>query len=187
MRQANRRLEDILRTAQREKFGKRSEKLSPDQFNLALEDAELAQGVLEAAQERAEATLRGKGVEAPRKPRRNRGHLPPHLPRVERVIEPASTQCPCGCGEMAKIGEDVSERLDVIPAQFRVLVTRRPNGGHDCHRFEGMPDGLSPLLAIRGAGACPRACRTRRIAHGTVHRLDHCLEVRRPSAVLSPG
>ena len=51
---ANRRLEDILRTSQREKFGKRSEKLSPDQFNLPLEDAELAQGVLEAAQEKAE-------------------------------------------------------------------------------------------------------------------------------------
>ena len=54
------------------------------------------------------------------------GHLPLHLPRIERVIETASTQCPCGCGEMARIGEDVSERLDVIPAQFRVLVTRRP-------------------------------------------------------------
>ena len=114
MRQANRRLEDILRTAQREKFGKRSEKLSPDQFNLALEDAELAQGVLEAAQERAEAALRGKGMEAPRKPRRNRGHLPAHLPRVERVIEPASTQCPCGCGEMAKIGE-VEEDQETVP------------------------------------------------------------------------
>lgn len=49
VQEANRRLEDILRTSQREKFGKRSEKLSPDQFNLALEDAELAQGVLEAA------------------------------------------------------------------------------------------------------------------------------------------
>ena len=42
------------------------------------------------------------------------------------MIEPASTQCPCGCGEMARIGEDVSERLDVVPAQFRVLVLRRP-------------------------------------------------------------
>ncbi|WP_275600384.1 IS66 family transposase [Paracoccus versutus] len=39
---------------------------------------------------------------------------------------PASTPCPCGCGEMAKIGEDVSERLDIVPAQLRVLVTRRP-------------------------------------------------------------
>lgn len=132
VQEANRRLEDILRTSQRAQFGKRSEKLSPDQFNLALEDAELAQGVLEAAQEKAEAALRGQGAETPGKPRRNRGHLPPHLPRVERVIEPASTQCPCGCGEMAKIGEDVSERLDVIPAQFRVLVTRRPK--YACRR-----------------------------------------------------
>jgi transposase len=132
VQEANRRLEDILRTAQRGKFGKQSEKLSPDQFNLPLEDAELAQGVLEAAQEKAEAALRGKGSDTPRKPRRNRGHLPPHLPRIERVIEPASTQCPCGCGEMARIGEDVSERLDVIPAQFRVLVTRRPK--YACRR-----------------------------------------------------
>ena len=102
VQEANRRLEDILRTSQRAQFGKSSEKLSPDQFNLPLEDAELAQGVLEAAQDKAEAALRGKGAEAPRKPRRNRGHLPPHLPRVERVIEPASTQCPCGCGEMVR-------------------------------------------------------------------------------------
>ncbi|MBC7140538.1 MAG: IS66 family transposase zinc-finger binding domain-containing protein, partial [Defluviimonas sp.] len=132
VQEANRRLEDILRTAQREKFGKRSEKLSPDQFNLALEDAELAQGVLEAAQEKAEAALQRARGEMPRKPKRNRGHLPSHLPRVERVIEPASTLCPCGCGEMARIGEDVSERLDVIPAQFRVLVTRRPK--YACRR-----------------------------------------------------
>jgi transposase len=132
VQEANRRLEDILRTSQREKFGKRSEKLSPDQFNLPLEDAELAQGVLEAAQEKAEAALRRARGETPRKPKRNRGHLPKHLPRIERVIEPASTRCPCGCGEMAKIGEDVSERLDVIPAQFRVLVTRRPK--YACRR-----------------------------------------------------
>ena len=126
--EANRRLQDILRAAQREKFGKRSEKLSPDQFNLPLEDAEFAQGVLEAAQEKAEAAMQRARGEPPRKPKRNRGHLPSHLPRIERVIEPASTLCPCGCGEMARIGEDVSERLDVIPAQFRVLVTRRALG-----------------------------------------------------------
>src|SRR6056297_546811 len=95
--EANRRLEDILRTSRRAQFGKRSEKLSPDQFNLALEDAELAQGVLEAAQEKAEAVLQRARGDAPRKPKRNRGHLPAHLPRVERVIEPASTLCPCGC------------------------------------------------------------------------------------------
>jgi transposase len=71
--------------------------------------------------------------ETPRKPKSNRGHLPSHLPRVERVNEPASTLCPCDCGEMAKIGEDMCERLDVIPAQFRVLVTRRPKYGSRPH------------------------------------------------------
>ena len=86
--EANRRLQDILHAAQREKFGKRSEKLSPDQFNLPLEDAEFAQGVLEAAQEKAEAAMQRARGETPRKPKRNRGHLPSHLPRVERVIEP---------------------------------------------------------------------------------------------------
>ena len=157
VQEANRRLEDILRTARREKFGKRSEKLSPDQFNLPLEDAELAQGVLEAAQEKAEAAIQRARGEEPRKPKRNRGHLPSHLPRVERVIEPASTQCPCGCGQMAQIGEDVSERLDVIPAQFRVLVTRRPK--YACRRCSQavvqahapehvMPSGLPTELFI---------------------------------------
>jgi len=57
VQEANRRLEDILRTSQHAEFGKRSEKLSPDRFNLAPEDTELAQGVLEAAQEKAEAAL----------------------------------------------------------------------------------------------------------------------------------
>jgi transposase len=66
--EANRRLQDILRIAQREKFGKRSEKLSPDQFNLPLEDAEFAQGVLEAAQEKAEAAMQRARGKEPRKP-----------------------------------------------------------------------------------------------------------------------
>ena len=147
--EANRRLEDILRTSQRAQFGKRSEKLSPDQFNLPLEDAELAQGVLAAAQEKAEAALQRARGEEPRKPKRNRGHLPAHLPRVERVVEPASTLCPCGCGEMAKIGEDVSERLDVIPAQFRVLVTRRPK--YACRRCaQSMAQAHAPEHVVPG-------------------------------------
>lgn len=45
-------------------------------------------------------------------------------PRVEEIIEPESLTCACG-GGLHCIGEDVSERLDVIPAQFRVIVTRR--------------------------------------------------------------
>lgn len=131
--EARQRLETIVVDMRREKFGAKSEKLRPDQFHLPLEDVEIAQGVLDAAQEKAAALIKGKSDGAPCPS--NRGQLPAHLPRVERIIEPKSTLCPCGCGEMAKIGEDVSERLDVIPAQLRVLVTRRPK--YACRRCSG--------------------------------------------------
>ena len=130
--EARRRLEAIVSELRRDKFGAKSEKLSADQCNLPLEDVEIAQGVLDAAQEKAEAAIKGKPAGGTSVRNRNRGQLPVHLPRMERVIEPDSTLCPCGCGEMSKIGEDVSERLDLIPAQLRVLVTRRPK--YACRR-----------------------------------------------------
>ena len=133
--EAQRRLESVVSELRREKFGSKSEKLDPEQFNLPLEDIEIAQGVLEAAQEKAKDALKGKSAGKSGKAKRNRGHLPKHLPRIERIIEPESTLCPCGCGEMARIGEDVSERLDVVPAQFRVIVTRRPK--YACRRCSG--------------------------------------------------
>ncbi len=131
--EARRRLEGIVSDLKRETFASKSEKLAPEQFNLPLEDVEIAQGVLDAAQEKAEALIKGPSSGRPRN--RNRGHLPVHLPRVEQIIEPRSILCPCGCGEMAKIGEDVSERLDVVPAQLRVIVTRRPR--YACRRCSG--------------------------------------------------
>jgi transposase len=134
--EARRRLESIVGQLNREKFGAKSEKLHPDQYHLALEDVEIAQGVLDAAHEKAEQIITGKQSGTPGSRHRNRGQLPPHLPRIERVIEPASKLCPCGCGEMTKIGEDVSERLDMIPAQLRVLVTRRPK--YACRRCSGV-------------------------------------------------
>jgi len=133
--EARRRLESIISDLRREKFSSKSEKLTPDQYNLPIEDVEIAQGVLDAAQEKAEAVISGKSGRADHPRTRNRGQLPAHLPRVERLIEPGSTMCPCGCGPMTMIGEDVSERLDVIPAQFRVLVTRRPK--YACRRCSG--------------------------------------------------
>jgi len=132
--EARRRLESILSDLRRSTFGATSEKLNPEQYNLPLEDVEIAQGILDAAHERAEALIRPASKELGAR-NGNRGCLPLHLPRVERIIEPESTQCPCGCGEMTKIGEDVSERLDRIPAQLRVLVTRRPK--YVCRRCTG--------------------------------------------------
>ena len=133
--EARRRLESIISDLRREKFSSKSEKLTPDQYNLPIEDVEIAQGVLDAAQEKAEAVIKGKSGRADRPATATAARLPAHLPRVERVIEPRSTMCPCGCGPMTMIGEDVSERLDVIPAQFRVLVTRRPK--YACRRCSG--------------------------------------------------
>lgn len=133
--EARRRLEVIVGQLRHEKFGARSEKLHPDQHHLPLEDVEIAQGVLDAAQEKAERIIKGRSDSRSGAPQRNRGRLPAHLPRVEQIIEPKSKLCPCGCGEMAKIGEDISERLDLIPAQLRVLVTRRPK--YACRRCAG--------------------------------------------------
>jgi len=93
----------------------------------------------------------------------------------------------CGCGEMARIGEDVSERLDVIPAQFRVLVTRRPK--YACRRCSQavaqahapehvVPGGLPTELFI---AVCHRA----RTDGATM--AHHRLEVRGSSAVLPSG
>jgi len=107
-------------------FGCSSEKIDPGQLRLALGQIEPADAKDEADEEKNGATLK-----ASRKKDRhvNRGALPKHLPRIENVIEPTSTQCPCCGGAMHVIGEDKSERLDVIPAQFRVIVTKRPKYG----------------------------------------------------------
>lgn len=91
--EARRRLETIVGQLNHEKFGARSEKLHPDQYHLPLEDVEIAQGVLDAAQEKAQRVIQGRSDGASGSRLRNRGHLPAHLPRVERIIEPKSTRC----------------------------------------------------------------------------------------------
>jgi transposase len=123
----NEQLRAIVKELQRALFGRRSEKTAdPDQLQLALEDLEQALAEGAAAAEKSDATRPA----SRRQPRRvNRGALPKHLPRDEVVIEPASTTCPCCQCAMHRIGEDVAERLDVVPAQFRVIVTRRPKYG----------------------------------------------------------
>lgn len=117
------RLRHIIREFQRHRFGRRSESLPEDQLELALEDAEQIAASSQAASEQNNPTERK--VRATRR-RTNRGKLPAHLPRIETMVDAQSTICPCCAGTLHRIGEDVSERLDVIPAQFRVLVVRRP-------------------------------------------------------------
>src|ERR1700691_5224091 len=90
--EARRRLEVILGELRRDKFGAKSEKLRPDQYHLPLEDVEIAQGILDAAQERAEAVIQGRSRSATDQGSYpNRGCLPSHLPRGERIIQASST------------------------------------------------------------------------------------------------
>ena len=144
----NRRLEHLLCELRRAFYGKKSEKLHPDQLQLAFEALEGALAEVEQA-----APASAAGVSAPRAKRpgaqRNIGHLPEHLPRVEQVLEPHSTRCPCGCGEMTRIGEDRTERLDIVPAQLRVLVTVRPK--YACRVCEeGVTQARAPAHLIEG-------------------------------------
>lgn len=114
------RLEKLLADFKRALYGAKSEKGHPDQYHLALEDIETAMAVVHAEDEAVDPP-KAKGAS---KPLKGRGVLPKHLPRIEEVLAPDVT---CGCGaERHVIGEDVSERLDIVPAQFRVIVTRRP-------------------------------------------------------------
>src|SRR6266581_854177 len=117
------RLRHLLRQLQRAQFGRRSEKLDPEQLLLALEDIEQAIAGNEAADDKKDPVAARARSE---KRRANRGALPIHLPHVDVTIEPEDTNCPCCRAPMHVIGEETSQRLDVIPAQFRVVVTVAP-------------------------------------------------------------
>lgn len=143
----NRRLEHLVKEFRQALHGRKSEKLSADERQFAFED-------LETAVAEAEAPKAASG--SPRTPararetRRNLGRLPRELPRIEQVVEPASILCPCGCGEMTRIGEERTERLDIVPAQFRVIVTVRPK--YACRRCSGsVAQACAPAHLIEGA------------------------------------
>jgi transposase len=143
----NEHLRALIKELQRALFGRRSEKADhPDQLEFALEDLEQALAEAEGQDEKTDATLQA----SRRQQRRvNRGALPRHLPREEVVIEPESTTCPCCQGAMHRIGEDVAERLDVVPAQFKVIVTRRPRYG--CRACESaVVQAPAPARLIEG-------------------------------------
>ena len=145
-RARNERLVQIIKEMQRHRFGRRAETLPEDQMLLALEDVEQTEaGDAAAAESKSPAARSG----AARRRRRNRGALPAHLPRIETIVDIDDKTCPCCKGELHRIGEDVSERLDIMPAQFRVLVTRRPK--YACRACEeGVTQAPAPARLIEG-------------------------------------
>lgn len=138
-------LEKLVADYKRAMFGARSEKACPEQYELALEDIEAAQEAVHAEDEADDRQVSG----TPRPRKANRGSLPKHLPRIEEIIAPDNTTCDCG-HERHVIGEDVSERLDIVPAQFRVIVTRRPKFA--CRSCEsGVVQAPAPAHLIPGS------------------------------------
>src|ERR1035437_947812 len=118
-------LEERLRLQRIKKYGPGSEKLSDAQLNLL----ELEPGVSNVE---VQAESEREPLPAPAKREKSRKHpgrqeLPAVLPRVERVIACTPEQCTCrACGQpTAVIGYDVSEQLDVEPAKYLVVVTKR--------------------------------------------------------------
>ena len=140
------RLRQIIKALQRHRFGRRAESLPEDQLLLGLEEAEQVEA---AAHAQAEEAAPAEKTARSAKRRVNRGALPAHLPRVETLVDVTSPVCPCCSGPLHRIGEDVSERLDIVPAQVRVLVIRRPK--YACRACEdGVVQAPAPARLIEG-------------------------------------
>jgi transposase len=131
----------------RAQFGQRSERTTRllDQLELQLEDLEASATEDELAAEQAafdaaQATARTTEVAAFTRKRPARKPFPEHLPR-ERVIVPGPTACRC-CGgtRLSKLGEDVTETLEVIPRQWKVIQhVREKFTCRDCETIDQAP------------------------------------------------
>jgi transposase len=159
------RLQHLLQKLQRMQFGPRSERLPEDQLRFAFEEAEASLAAAEAEAEKNSTEQRKKNAA---RRRATRGRLPAHLPRVEQVLLPESTTCPCCQGTMVEIGCDTAEKFDVIPVQFRALAVKRPKFA--CRACEGVVvQAPAPSRLIEGGMPTEAA-----VAHVVVARYaDH--------------
>ena len=142
----NERLRQIIKELQRHRFGRRAETLPEDQMLLGLEDVEQVAASGEAESDAANAAERASRTA---KRRMNRGSLPSTC-RASRWWS-ISTTMPVRAAARRCIGSAriSSERLDIVPAQFRVLVVRRPKYG--CRACENVVvQAPAPARLIEG-------------------------------------
>jgi transposase len=124
----------------RDRYGPRSERIVRllDQLELQLEEAESSATEDELASERAAAKTSQVAAFTRRRPARK--PFPAHLPR-ERVTVPGPTFCSC-CGgtRLSKLGEDITETLEVIPRQWKVIQhVREKFSCRDCEKISQAP------------------------------------------------
>jgi len=130
----------IIAKLNRERFAPRSERTQRlvDQLELQLEELEATATEDELAAETAKAGVTE--VAAFTRKRPSRKPFPDHLPR-ERVVVPGPSACPC-CGgtRLSKLGEDITETLEVIPRQWKVIQhVREKFSCRDCETINQAP------------------------------------------------
>ncbi len=137
----------------RDRFGPRSERTARllDQLELQLEELEASATEDEIAAETAAA--RTTAVAGFTRKRPSRQPFPAHLPR-ERVIVPGPTACAC-CGgrRLARLGEDVTETLEVIPRQWKVIQHVREK--FTCRDCESIGQAPAPFHVVPRGWAGP--------------------------------
>ena len=126
LKEITKRQEHLIAELNHALHGKRSEKLTEDERQLAFEDLTIAVEEVEAEKE-TRAASKGESIGRKPAPRRNIGNLPAFLPRIETVIEPDSLLCPCGCGVAI-----VARSCPSWRHRFKPDGRRRENG--DCTR-----------------------------------------------------
>ena len=151
------------------KFAARTERMNAEQRELFEETLAADQASLEAQLEALQAA--GASTPSPPAPsepriRPRRQALPEHLKRVEHRHEPENTVCDCGQA-MTRVGEDVSERLDIVPAQF--FVHRHIRGKWACRCCQRLvQEPVAPQIIDSGMPAAGL------VAHTLVSRfVDH--------------
>lgn len=138
------RLKSIIKKLQRAQFGRRSGRLDPDQLALGLEDLD---GDLAREENRSRVEKQHTEPSSHRKP------LPDHLPREDVRLDIDNATCVCCGSALHIIGESVSEMLDWIPAQLRVIRTTRPK--YACRTCETVLQAPAPDRLIAGGVATP--------------------------------
>ena len=126
-------------------YGVRSERQQRllDQLELQLEDAQASAAEDELA---AERSARSSLVKSFERRRPSRKPLPEHLPR-ERVVIAGPTSCPCcGSNKLSKLGEDVTETLEVVPRTWKVIQTVRER--FSCRECETITEPPAPFHPI---------------------------------------
>jgi transposase len=143
-------LKYTIRKLRHERFGQSSERsVLLDQLELQLADLEE-----DAAQVKAAAAVETIAVPSFERRRPARRPLPAHLPR-ERIVYPASAVCPCcGDGRLRKIGEDVTETLELVPRQWKVIAHVREK--FSCRACEAITQPPAPSHPIARGRAGPR-------------------------------